>query len=164
MAFSLFRECKYETSFSLSTTKKIVNSLKKQRSKVVTSIIHVWPFDEKKEGNGLFVKDNERKRRGEQTTRTRYGNYLTGFNEVGHRWLAERKSNSRRSLTIMIASHAARLKQSYVRSYVRSYIQYEAVKISSAFRARARPRNTTSTANKNVGRIADTIQHEDTRN
>lgn len=93
-------------------------------------------------------------------THTRYENYLTGFNEVGHRWLAERKSNSRRSLMIMIASHAMRLK----RSYARSYTQYEAVKISSAFRARTRPRNTTPSANKNVGCIADTIQHKDSRN
>jgi len=96
--------------------------------------------------------------------RIRYGNYLTGFNEVGHRWLTEKKSNSRRSLMIMIASHVTRLKRSYVRSYMRSYIQYEAVKISSVFRARARPRNTTYSTNKNVGRVADTIQHEDTGN
>lgn len=57
---------------------------------------------------------------------------------------------------IMIASHATRLK----RSYARSYIQYEAVKVSSAFRARARPRNTTRPVQiKTVGRIADMIQH-----
>ena len=93
-------------------------------------------------------------------THNRYENYLTGFNEMGHRWLAERKSNLHRSLMIMIASHAMRLK----RSYARSYTQYEAVKISSTFRARIRPYNTTPSVNKNVGCIADMIQHKDSRN
>lgn len=39
-----------------------------------------------------------------------------------------------------------------------------AVKISSAFRARTRARNTTPRANKNVSRGRCTIQHEDTEN